>query len=564
MREINPRLSRRVLLGSAAAGITLLGLDRVGMAATVSDPWSQARDIVNRLASPTAFPSRTFYVSAYGAVPDGQTDNYLAFKSAIVACNKAGGGHVVVTAGTWYVAGSIFLLSNVDFHLNDGATILFSANPADYAKYGDRDCGPNGKLSLQRWQGNDCINYTPLVYAYQQNNIALTGDGAATLNGGAYSGGGATATSSGWLDWKTPSSKSNVANYTDISNGTQYATLNASYGIPSSLETATFGSGTGTTLFGDEGYLPALSEAGVAANLRVFGVGHYLRPSMVHFYRCNNVMISGITTNNSPMWEVHPCLCRNVVIRNCNLLSQTVNGDGIDPESCSYVWITGCNFFTGDDPIAIKAGKNLDNYQPCQNIVIDNCYMKNSPGGVTIGSEMSGGVQNVFVQTCTIDNCTISLRIKTNMNRGGYVKNVYYRNISIPNGGSLSRGYPIFFINATYSWNADAIRTRPPVVQNINADNIIVGKMASRAYSNYQGIYIQGPDASQYNGAGTPTVYPATAVTISNSNFGTSKGPAPAFLNNVTNLVLNNVTMNGKAYSATLDVALTSAGTNYP
>lgn len=552
-------ISRRSLLAGAAAGAVVLGLDP--KKAKADDVWAQATAIANNLAAPVSFPNKRYLVTAYGAVAGGATDNYTAFNNAIKACNAAGGGKVVVPAGTWYIAGSIFLLSNVNFHLNDGATILFSNDPANYAKYGAYDCGTNGKLSLTRWQGNDCLNYTPLVYAYGQSNIAITGDGTAVLNGQAttsYSGTLSTSTP-GWLMWKTPCDTVNSANYTDTSGGAQYATLNSTYGIPSSQEISVYGSGTTSSLWYDEYFLPALAEAGVPATSRIFGIGHWLRPSFVHFYSCTNVQISGITLYNSPMWQIHPCRCTNVLISNCTVANAnggagTVNGDGCDPESCTNVLIDGCYFYTGDDPIAIKAGKGADSGYPCTNIVVQNCSMYSSPGGVTIGSEESGSVSNVYVQNITIDKCTLCLRIKSNFNRGGTIQNIYYRNISIPDGSSLSRGYPVFWINSTFSATTDAVRTRAPVIKNISATNIQVGPVPTHTQSCYNAIYAIGPDASEYNGSGTVTAMPATNITISNSNFGTTKATSQINIaNNVSNLVLSNVVINGTTYNTTIN-----------
>lgn len=555
-------ISRRSLLASAAAGAVMLGL--TPKRALASDPWAQATTIAGNLVAPVSFPNKKFVVTAYGAVADGTTDNYAAFNAAIKACNAAGGGMVVVPAGSWYIAGSIFLLSNVNFHLKDGATILFSNDPANYAKYGAYDCGTNGKLSLQRWQGNDCLNYTPLVYAYGQSNIALTGDGTAVLNGQATTASGTiTTTTPGWLSWKTPVDAVNAANYTDTVGGAQYATINSQYGIPNSLETAVYVGGEASYLSCDEFYLPSLAEAGVPATSRIFGLGHWLRPTFVHFYSCTNVQISGITIYNSPMWQISPCRCTNVLISNCTLANTsgvgTVNGDGVDPESCTNVLIDGCYFLTGDDPIAIKAGKGADNAYPCSNIVVQNCHMYNSPGGVTIGSEMSGGVYNVFVQNIIIEKCTLCLRIKTNYNRGGTVENVYYRNISVPVGSSLSSGYPIFFLNSTFSATTDAVRTRPPVINNINLDNLQAGPVATHTQSCYNAIYAQGPDSAEYNGSGSVTAIPATNITISNCNFGLAKATSKVNLaSNVTNLVLSNVVISGTTYNQTINAGATA------
>src|SRR6516165_12404040 len=228
-------LTRRGFLAGAAASCTLLERSASapsyarGPDSSTGDPWRQAELIVKRLAWLGDTPERRrrelrqLYVTSFGAtqcqlveVPliytssttsapglapaPGSPDNYAAFAAAVAACNRAGGGRVIVPAGNWYCAGPIMLLSNVDFHLRSGAQIWFSPNPADYAKYGPHDFGLNGKLVRTRWQGNDCYNFSPMVYAYRQHNIALTGeDHTSILNG---QGGTPYDAATAWWTWK--------------------------------------------------------------------------------------------------------------------------------------------------------------------------------------------------------------------------------------------------------------------------------------------------------------------------------------------------------------------------
>eukprot|EP01034_Spumella_vulgaris_P033050 gene33049-40790_t len=213
----------------------------------------------------------------------GSPDSHPAIRAAISAASQAGGGRVLIPAGDWYCKGPIVLLSNVNVHLAAGARVHFSANPADYARDGDFDCGPNGKLVLSRWQGNDCLNYSPMVYARNQTNIALTGeDWTSILNGqGNVPFEDASAGGSGWWGWaaRKPAGATARQNVTNEANPASLSAL-APQLTPAELTAIR---GTHADWRSDEKYLPALSEARVPAERRVFGIGHYLRPCMVEF-----------------------------------------------------------------------------------------------------------------------------------------------------------------------------------------------------------------------------------------------------------------------------------------
>ena len=582
----------------------------------------------------SAFPAVDFQVEAYGAQPcsvvaqtspytdptkspvssgagatqaPGAFDSRPAFLAAIAACNAAGGGRVVVPSGTWYCAGPIVLQSNVNFHLSANCTIYFSANPADYAKDGPIDCGTNGKLYYSRWQADDCLNFGSPIYARNASNIALTGEGATSvLNGQAmtpFAGTGNTSTC--WWTFKgsngaygcasssTPSQAYSNPNNVDLQTVVP--------GIPSALYTLL--TNPATPWQQDQNYLPALSEAGVPVEKRIFGLGHYLRPSMVDFIGCTNVLMENYRTVNTPFWQHHPVHCTNVVIRGVTVDSIGPNNDGFDPDACSNVLCENVTFNTGDDCIAIKSGKNLDTgYGPAQDHVIQNCTMNSGHGGITLGSEMGGGVQNVYARNLAMLNqfwatnsLNIAIRIKTNMNRGGFVKNFYVTNVSLPNGVNLTgAGYgskmlagspinstvPLGVVTAVaanpsasqgglitfdcdYQPAADAIRTRPALVQNVNISNVTAGNVTigSLTGSCFQAIVAQGPVAFDYNGAlPVPTVPPITGVTISNCNFGTptAAGPAnattpgPIYAYNVHDITLQNVVIGGQTFNTTV------------
>ena len=598
-RTINQQRRRVLRAGAASSALLASG----GCAHTVAeqDPWKNAQDIIARVGKPLTFREQDFLITAYGAAPcklvsvEGHVthdakgtlktpapkshDCYPAIAAAIAACNKAGGGRVLIPAGNWYCAGPMVLLSNVHVHLAKGAQILFSANPADYAKYGGYPCGENGKLVLSRWQGNDCLNYSPMVYAYGQQNIALTGeDWTSILNG---QGGVPFETGDGcWWDWK--GRKQTKATQTEVSvNPRNPASLAAVAPSLSEAERKLI-EGEGERWRSDARQLPALSEAGVPVARRIFGIGHYLRPCMIELIGCSNVQLDGYQVNGSPFWLHHPVNSRNVHIRKVNMDSMGPNSDGFDPEACDGVLVDGCTFNTGDDCIAIKSGKNRDTqFGPTRNVVIQNCVMNSGHGAVTLGSEMAGGIENVYAQDLEFKNLhwasdalNTAIRMKTNMNRGGYLRNFYVRRVSIPNGVSVAPSfYPplpgsviapksvassagaVITIDCDYAPADDAVRTRPPMVSNVHISQVTVGNVALEGgkYSCYQAMVILGPVASSYNGPAGKEVLPLSNITVTDCDFGTPRNAAqPWFLHNVRGLVLKNVTIAGKVHSTTL------------
>jgi len=380
--------------------------------------WRQAGRVRARVNPPT-FPNRTFDILEYGAVQGGTTMCTDAIREAIRACNAAGGGQVVVPAGT-FLTGAIHLLSNVDLHLVTGARLAFSQDPDDYLP-----------VVYSRWEGIELMNYSPFIYAFEQENVGVTGDG--TLDG--------QADNSHWWPWKGE------------------AAYGWRPGDPAQRA--------------DDALSQQMADDGVPVSERVFGAGHFLRPSFVQPYRCRNVVISGVTIVRSPMWEIHPVLSQNVTVHGVTVNSHGPNNDGCDPECCRDVAITGCTFDTGDDCIAIKAGKNADGRRvdvPCQDIVIRDCTFADGHGGVTIGSEMTGGVRNIFAEDLQMSspNLDIALRLKTNSLRGGFIENVHLRNSTV---GQVSE--QAFLIDFSYSEGAG--RGFNPHVAHVTVRNVTVG-----------------------------------------------------------------------------------------
>jgi polygalacturonase len=408
--------SRREFLrhaGIAGAGLLVAIRDLEGRtlapplsgvdAAAAADPWLRANTILARI-KPPVFAGRDVLITEFGAVGDGERDCSAAIRNAITVCALAGGGRVVVPAGR-FLTGPIHLKSGVNLHVAEGATLAFSRDPRDYQS-----------LVFTRWEGVELLNYSPFIYAFEQQNIAVTGAG--TLDG--------QADDSHWWPWKSESA------------GRQR--------------------------------LMDMGMKGVPVHERVFGEGHHLRPNFVQPYRCKNVLIEGITVVNSPMWELHPVLCTNVAIRKVSINSHGPNNDGCDPESCRDVLIEGCRFDTGDDCIALKSGRNNDGrrlHTPVENVVIRDCVMVDGHGGVVIGSEISGGARNVFAERCRMDSPQLdrALRIKTNAVRGGVVEDVYMRDVTV---GQVAEA--VVTINYFYE-EADK-GTFLPIVRNVEVRRV--------------------------------------------------------------------------------------------
>lgn len=381
------------------------------------DPWARLPGILARI-QPPAFPERELYITGFGAVGDGATDATAAITAAIEACHRAGGGRVVVPAGDW-PTGPLRLLSNVDLHLAAGATLRFSTDPSRYLP-----------VVLTRWEGVELMGYAPLIYAFGQRNVAITGEG--TLDG--------QADATHWWPWK------------------------AKTGPESQTP--------------DRDRLFRQAQDGVPVAERVYGAGHYLRPPFIQMYRCTNVLVEGITIRSSPFWVIHPVLCSNVTVRKVTVLSLGPNSDGCDPESSTDVLIEETLFDTGDDCVAIKSGRNADGRRlaaPSERIVVRNCRMRAGHGGVTIGSEVSGGVRDVFAEgnVMSSPNLERGLRIKTNLARGGVVENVFMRDTEILEVGSA------IDVDMRYMLaDEDLTRSYGPVVRNVRVERLTVRKAA--------------------------------------------------------------------------------------
>ena len=380
------------------------------------------RRIEQSIKAPT-FPEKDFLITKYGAkTTNSAAQNQKAINKAIATCSKKGGGRVIVPSGT-FVTGAITLLSHVNLVVEKDAVLKFAFEPDLYP------------IVPTRWEGIDCRNLSPCIYAYKQTDIAVTGEG--TIDGS-----GANDT---WWPW----------------NG------NPRFG---------FKEGMISQRGGSRARLLKNAEDGVPMDQRIFTKEDGLRPQLINFYLCENILMENLTLLNSPFWVIHPLLSKNITVRGMKIINDGPNGDGCDPESCDGVLIENCFFNTGDDCIAIKSGRNNDGRlwdKPSENIIIRNCEMKNGHGGVVIGSEISGGCRNVYAENNVMDSPELErvVRIKTNTCRGGVIENINARNIKV---GVCKES--VLKINLDYEPKEICCRGFVPTVRNVNIENITCEK----------------------------------------------------------------------------------------
>ncbi|MBR1932223.1 MAG: glycoside hydrolase family 88 protein [Prevotella sp.] len=371
---------------------------------------------------------KDYLITKFGAKPSATAaQNQHAIQKAIDKCSKKGGGRVIVPAGQAFETGAIELKSHVNLVVEEGAVLRFAFQPELYP------------IVETSWEGLECFNLSPCVYAFKATDIAVTGRG--TINGG-----GSNDTWWPWcgsprFGWK---------------EGTVSQKLEAR---PRLLKD------------GEDG-VPMYDEKGQRSPERTFGAKDGLRPQLVGFNKCERILLEDVTLLNSPFWVIHPLHSTDITVRRVKMINDGPNGDGCDPECCDRVLIEECFFNTGDDCIAIKSGRNRDGRErnmPSKNIIIRNCEMKNGHGGVVIGSEISGGCQNVFAHDCVMDSPELErvVRIKTNSCRGGIIENINARNIKV---GVCKES--VLKINLDYEHNEICCRGFFPTVRNVNIENI--------------------------------------------------------------------------------------------
>lgn len=378
-------------------------------------PTAEVDAIVNRIQLPV-FPSYQINIQELGAKGDSVTNTKLAFDKAMALCKKNKGGTIIVPKGIYKLNGPIHFVSNVNLRLEKGAKIKFSDNPKDYLP-----------MVLTSWEGTMLYNYSPLIYAYECTNIAITGEGTIDGEGGKI-----------WKSFK--------AKETEGKNRSREMNHNA-----------------------------------VALKDRKFGEGFFLRPQMIQFFNCKNILVENIHIENAPFWCLHLLKSESITVRGVHYKSLNYNNDGIDPEYAKDVLIENVTFDNGDDNIAIKAGRDhegrANSATPSENIVIRNCNFKGLHG-VVLGSEMSAGIQNVYVENCkAVGYLKRGIYIKTNADRGGFIKNIHVRNIQ------LDEVEDCLYITANYHGEGKGFQSD---ISNIHFSAITCNKATE------SGIVIQG------------------------------------------------------------------------
>lgn len=331
------------------------------------EDWKRADEIVKSIQLPK-IPDRDYRISDFGAKSDGKTDARPAILAAIKKASAEGGGRIVIPSGKWISNGSIQLASRINLHLEEGATLLFGAAAKDYLP-----------VVLTRWEGTEVYGYSPLIYAFEVKDVAITGKG--TIDGNAES---------EFLTWIKKAEP-------------------------------------------DFQRLRRMGADGVPVAKRIFGEGTYLRPSIIQFFRAERVLLEDYKVLNSPFWVNHLIYTDNATVRGVRVDSHYANNDGIDIDSSRNVIIENCHFRTGDDSIVIKSGRDLDGRtiaKPSENVVV----RKNDLGGedgIALGSEMSGGIRGVYFTDNVLRKGVSAIRFKANLDRGGTVENIRVRNFTV-------------------------------------------------------------------------------------------------------------------------------------
>ncbi|MBK6936703.1 MAG: glycoside hydrolase family 28 protein [Chitinophagaceae bacterium] len=346
------------------------------------------------------FRKDTISIAKFGAVPDGYTLNTKSINDAINTVNKKGGGVVLVPAGLW-LTGPVVIKSNVNLHLAQGATLLFTADKSQYP------------LIAANWEGLPQMRNQSPVSATNAVNIAITGKGIIDGNGD---------------PWRAVKS--------DKLTASQWKKLVASGGVLSEDKKTWYPSESflkGSKMPANPGMITPDRDAAFYESIKDF-----LRPNMVLFTKCKNVLLEGVIFQNSPAWCLHPLMCENLTVKNIFVKNPwyAQNGDGIDVESCKNVLIENSVFDVGDDALCMKSGRDAEGRKrgmPTENVIIRGCTVYSSHGGFVIGSEMSGGARNIYVSNCTFIGADIGLRFKTTRGRGGVVENIFIKDIYMKN-----------------------------------------------------------------------------------------------------------------------------------
>ncbi len=370
--------------------------------------------VLQQIRPPEA-PAHTIHIKKPGGRGDSVTDCRPVFEKAFAQAKKHKGAKIVVGPGIWFLNGPLHLVSDICIELQKGSRLKFTDDPQRYLP-----------AVLTSWEGTLCYNYSPLIYARQLQNISIIGEG--TIDGNAA------------LTFSTWKAKQSA----------------------------------------DQALSRRMNNSQMPVNQRIFGEGHFLRPHLIQFLECKNILMEGVTVTNSPFWCIHLVKSENATFRGINFIAKLVNNDGINPEYSKNILIENISFDNGDDNVAIKAGRDTEGRltaTPSENIVIRNCRFKGLHG-VVIGSEMSAGVQNVFVIDCTYGGyLKRGIFLKSNADRGGFIRNIYIKNVEF---GEVE---DCFFITSNYHGEGKGHTTD---IHDVYVENVRCGKAVNA------GIVIQG------------------------------------------------------------------------
>lgn len=418
--------------------------------------WKDVKKI-ERSIVPPVFRNAAFEVVSYGAAKDGITNDRPAIQKAIDVCADCGGGKVVLSPGKYFCEGPIKMRSNVNLHFEEGAELIFSTDEKSYLP-----------LELVRWEGTEVFNYSPMIYGRDLVNVAITGKGIINGRGAEH-----------FEKWKTLQKP-------------------------------------------DQQALRKMGVDGTPVNERIFGEGHYLRPAMVDLLHCENILLEDLTLVDCTFWSFHLSGCNNAIARRLKVDCTNLNSDGIDPDSSTNVLIEDCFFHTGDDGIAVKSGRDQDGWrmaEPTENVIIRRCTFDTESNGLCIGSEISGGVRNVFMYDCRIKNAKQGIYIKSNLDRGGYIEDIHFRNIRVSRVTDV-----LLKIDSDYK--SESKGNYPTSMRNFEIRNV-------KAESARCGIYAKGFEQR-----------PIENLSIRNLTL--KEAEQTCILRDTSNLVFKNVRINGK------------------
>lgn len=352
-------------------------------------------------------------------------------QGAIDELNAKGGGTVSLAKGEWRIQGALRLTSHINLHLERGAELVFSGEPSDYLP-----------TVVSRWEGTELLGYSPYIYAYHAVDVAITGEGTISVD--------MSGDIKNWREHQTEAQKK----------------------------------------------LRAQGGSGAPLHERVFAKGDFLRQSCIQFFGCYNVLVEGVRIRDIPFWGVHLVFTHHATVRKVSVDSTLVNNDGVDVDSSTHVLIEQCLFNTGDDSIAIKAGRDLDGRRagaPSEAVVIRDCVMNRSrSSGIAIGSEMSGGVRDVYVIRCRMGEVDTVFNIKSNLDRGGTVERIRAWNIQSQTCDRI--------VAISTSYHGYTGGNFPPTIQDIALDDI-------RSESAETGILIRGVAAAPVRQVRLSSIY---------------------------------------------------------